>query len=155
MELEYQDWTRLQGRGPHTGGRTAATTTSWGGGCGQSLGTDNDPPVDSKLGARRLSLTQAVAPDGRQDRSGRRPAGAFAGPSALRSAQALLVCCVPAIAPVRWLWHMLSGAGADRRLLREGAKHGQFWGARRHCLSLLATVTLLPLARDPPLQLVQ
>ena len=38
MELEYQDWTRLQGRGPHTGGRTAATTTSWGGGCGRVWG---------------------------------------------------------------------------------------------------------------------
>jgi hypothetical protein len=132
MDLEYQDWARLQGRGPHTGGRNDHLVgwRMW-----QSLGTDNDPPVDSKLGARRLSLTQAVAPDGRQDRSGRRPAGAFAGPSALRSAQALLVCCVPAIAPVRWLWHMLSGAGADRRLLREGAKHGQFLGARRHCLT--------------------
>ncbi len=44
MELEYQDWARMQGRGPHTGGcndRLVGWRMWW------SLGTDNDPPVDS------------------------------------------------------------------------------------------------------------
>ncbi len=44
MELEYQDWARLQGRGPHTGGpkgRLVGWRMCW------SLGTDNDSPADS------------------------------------------------------------------------------------------------------------
>ena len=46
------------------------------------------------------------------------------GRLALRSAQAMLCAfsrvpapCVPALAPLRWLWHELSCVGADRRLV--------------------------------------
>ncbi len=44
MELEYQDWARLQGRGLHTGGPKGRLVgwRMW-----SSLGTDNDPPADS------------------------------------------------------------------------------------------------------------
>ena len=29
MEQEYQDWARLQGRGPHTGGRSDRLLVGW------------------------------------------------------------------------------------------------------------------------------
>ncbi len=46
MELDYQDWARLQGRGPHTGGPKGRLVgwRMW-----YSLVTDNDSPADSIL----------------------------------------------------------------------------------------------------------
>jgi hypothetical protein len=54
MELEYQDWARLQGRGPHTGGRNDRLVgwRMW-----SSLGMGRDPPVDSTYIDRLQILT--------------------------------------------------------------------------------------------------
>ena len=49
LELECQDWARLQGKGPHTGGPKDRLVgwRMW-----QSLGTDNDSPANPSLADR-------------------------------------------------------------------------------------------------------